>query len=180
MIQMSDRIESEIRLKFGENSNSVKRGSGRMKKLKSSSSVGTHLTMAVLQNRLYQCEYQQRVLVEMRNQQLNKARTVAEEASRLKSDFLSSTSHELRTPLAATLNYLKLLKEGFYDNEEELKEYISVAYNSAENLVAIINDVLDIAKIEAGRMTLNPSGLICLLFWQNSKTYSDSKVVKRG
>jgi light-regulated signal transduction histidine kinase (bacteriophytochrome) len=121
-----------------------------------SSSVGTHLTMAVLQNRLYQCEYQQRVLVEMRNQELNKARTVAEEASRLKSDFLSSTSHELRTPLAATLNYLKLLKEGFYDNEEELKEYINVAYNSAENLVAIINDVLDIAKIEAGRMTLNP------------------------
>ncbi|GAB4197328.1 MAG: hypothetical protein Fur006_45760 [Coleofasciculaceae cyanobacterium] len=119
------------------------------------SSVGTHLTMAVLQNRLYQCEHQQRVLVEMRNQELNKARTVAEEASRLKSDFLSSTSHELRTPLAATLNYLKLLKEGFYDNEEELVEYISVAYNSAENLVAIINDVLDIAKIEAGRMSLN-------------------------
>lgn len=120
------------------------------------SSVGTHLTMAVLQHRLYQCEYQQRILVEMRNHELNKARTVAEEASRLKSDFLSSTSHELRTPLAATLNYLKLLKEGFYDNEEELKEYISVAYNSAENLVAIINDVLDIAKIEAGRMTVNP------------------------
>jgi light-regulated signal transduction histidine kinase (bacteriophytochrome) len=119
------------------------------------SSLGTHLTMAVLQTRLYQCEHQQRVLVEMRNQELFQARTVAEEATRLKSDFLSSTSHELRTPLAATLNYLKLLKEGFYDNEEELKEYIGVAYQSAENLVAIINDVLDIAKIEAGRMSLN-------------------------
>lgn len=119
------------------------------------SSLGTHLTMAVLQTRLYQCEHQQRLLVEMRNQELFKARTVAEEATRLKSDFLSSTSHELRTPLAATLNYLKLLKEGFYDNEAELKEYIGVAYQSAENLVAIINDVLDIAKIEAGRMSLN-------------------------
>lgn len=119
------------------------------------SSLGTHLTMAVLQTRLYQCEHQQRLLVEMRNQELFKARTVAEEATRLKSDFLSSTSHELRTPLAATLNFLKLLKEGFYDNEEELKEYIGVAYQSAENLVAIINDVLDIAKIEAGRMSLN-------------------------
>lgn len=119
------------------------------------SSLGTHLTMAVLQTRLYQCEHQQRILVEMRNQELFKARTVAEEATRLKSDFLSSTSHELRTPLAATLNYLKLLKEGFYDNEEELKEYINVAHQSAENLVAIINDVLDIAKIEAGRMSLN-------------------------
>jgi signal transduction histidine kinase len=111
--------------------------------------------MAVMQNRLYQYEHEQRILVEMRNKELNAARAVAEEASRLKSDFLSSTSHELRTPLASTLNYLKLLKEGFYDNEEELKEYIKVAYQSAENLVAIINDVLDIAKIEAGRMNIN-------------------------
>lgn len=118
-------------------------------------SLGAHLAMAVMQNRLYQYERKQRLLVEMRNQELNAARTVAEEASRLKSDFLSSTSHELRTPLASTLNYLKLLKEGFYDNEEELKEYIQVAYQSAENLVAIINDVLDIAKIEAGRMNVN-------------------------
>jgi light-regulated signal transduction histidine kinase (bacteriophytochrome) len=118
-------------------------------------SVATHLRMAVMQSRLYQCEREQRLLVEMRNQQLNAARADAEQASRLKSDFLSSTNHELRTPLASTLNYLKLLKEGFYDNEEELKEYIEVAYRSAENLVAIINDVLDIAKIEAGRMTVN-------------------------
>lgn len=63
----------------------------------------------------------------MRNQEINKARSVAKEANRLKSDFLSSTSHELRTPLASTLNYLKLLKEGFYDNEEELQEYLNVA-----------------------------------------------------
>lgn len=117
--------------------------------------LAAHLSMAVMQNRVYQCEREQRLLVEMRNQELNSARAVAEEASRLKSDFLSSTSHELRTPLASTLNYLKLLKEGFYDNEEELKEYIQVAYQAAENLVAIINDVLDIAKIEAGRMSVN-------------------------
>lgn len=118
-------------------------------------SLSNHLTMALMQNRLYQYERQQRLLLEMRNQELNIARTVAEEASRLKSGFLSSTSHELRTPLASTLNYLKLLKEGFYDNEEELKEYINVAYQSAENLVALINDVLDLAKIEAGRMMVN-------------------------
>ncbi len=118
-------------------------------------SLGAHLTMAIMQNRLYQYEREQRVLVEMRNRELNTARAAAEEASRLKSDFLSSTSHELRTPLASTLNYLKLLKEGFYDNPEELQEYINVAHRSAENLVAIINDVLDIAKIEAGRMQVH-------------------------
>ena len=118
-------------------------------------SLANHLTMAVMQNRLYQYEHQQRLLLEMRNQELHDARTMAEEANRLKSDFLSSTSHELRTPLASTLNYLKLLKEGFYDNEKELKEYIDIAYQSADNLVALINDVLDLAKIEAGRMLVD-------------------------
>ncbi|XGV94955.1 MAG: GAF domain-containing protein [Leptolyngbya sp. BL-A-14] len=118
-------------------------------------SLGTHLTMAIMQNRLYRCEREQRILVEMRNRELNVARTTAEEASRLKSDFLSSTSHELRTPLASTLNYLELLKQGLYDTPEELQEYIDVAYHSAENLVDIINDILDIAKIEAGRMSVH-------------------------
>ena len=117
-------------------------------------SLGTHLAMAIMQNRLYRCEREQRILVEMRNRELNVARSSAEEARRLKSDFLSSTSHELRTPLATTLNYLELLKQGLYDNPEELQEYIDVAYHSAENLVDIINDILDIAKIEAGRMSV--------------------------
>lgn len=117
-------------------------------------SLGTHLTMAIMQNRLYRYEREQRILVEMRNRELNVARSSAEEANRLKSDFLSSTSHELRTPLASTLNYLELLKQGLYDNPEELQEYIDVAYQSAENLVDIVNDMLDIAKIEAGRMSV--------------------------
>lgn len=140
--------------------------------------LSTHLTMAVMQNRLYQWEHQQRLLVEMRNTELKAARAAAEEANRLKSDFLSSTSHELRTPLASTLNYLKLLKEGFYDNDEELKEYLKVAHQSATNLVAIINDVLDLAKIEAGRMhvefdDLNLSELLeeqCGLFRPESRS----------
>ena len=139
--------------------------------------LSTHLTMAVMQNRLYQWEHQQRILVEMRNAELKSARAAAEEANRLKSDFLSSTSHELRTPLASTLNYLKLLNEGFYDSEEELKEYLKVAHQSATNLVAIINDVLDLAKIEAGRMhiefdRLNLSELLeeqCGLFRPESR-----------
>ncbi len=117
--------------------------------------IGTHLSMAVMQNRLYQWEREHRMLIEMRNQELNLARSAAQEASRLKSDFLSSTSHELRTPLTSTINYLKLLKEKFYDNEEELAEYINIAYQSAEHLVAILNDILDIAKIEAGPMMVN-------------------------
>ena len=117
--------------------------------------LGDRISLAVMQHRLYEYERQQRQLLERRNQELNAARTLAEEASRLKSDFLSSTSHELRTPLAATLNYLKLLKEGLYYNEAELKEYIQIAYQSAENLVTLINDILDLAKIEAGRLMMH-------------------------
>ncbi|NEP14488.1 MAG: histidine kinase, partial [Symploca sp. SIO2C1] len=122
-------------------------------------SLSIHLTMAVMQHRLYRYEQQQRHLVEMRNTELKIARTIAEEANRIKSEFLSSTSHELRTPLASTLNYLRLLKEEFYDDDEELKEYIHIAYESTNGLVEIINDILDITKIEAGRMTIDPEYL---------------------
>ncbi|MEH2400056.1 GAF domain-containing sensor histidine kinase [Nostoc sp.] len=118
-------------------------------------SLNIHLSLAVLQNRLYQRERQQRLVVEMHNEALSHARAAAEEVSRLKSNFLASTSHELRTPLASTLNYLKLLKERLYENEEELRQYIDGAYQSTQNLVTIINDVLDIAKIEDGRIALD-------------------------
>jgi len=110
-------------------------------------SLGIHLAMAVMQNRLYQ--------LERRNLELTIARAAAEESSRMKSNFLASTSHELRTPLASTLNCLQIIKKGFYKSEEDLNKYIQLADQSARNLVAIINDVLDIAKIEAGRMTVD-------------------------
>ena len=118
-------------------------------------SLGNNLSMAVMQDRLFRQERKQRILVEMRNQELDHARSEAEKASRLKSTFISTSSHELRTPLASILNYLKLLKEGFYDSEEELAEYIELANNSAENLHDIIDDVLDISKIEAGKMAVD-------------------------
>lgn len=118
-------------------------------------SLNIHLSLAVLQNRLYQRERQQRLVVEMHNQALSHAQAAALEVSRLKTNFLASTSHELRTPLASTLNYLKLLKDGLYEDEEELREYIDAAYQSTQNLVTIINDVLDIAKIEDGHIGLD-------------------------
>ncbi|MBD0263941.1 MAG: GAF domain-containing protein, partial [Tolypothrix sp. Co-bin9] len=118
-------------------------------------SLNIHLSLAVLKNRLYERERQQRLVVEMHNEALSHARAAAEEVSRLKSNFLASTSHELRTPLASTLNYLKLLKERLYEDEDELREYIDGAYQSTQNLVTIINDVLDIAKIEDGRIALD-------------------------
>lgn len=118
-------------------------------------SLGNDLAIVVMQDRLYRQEKKQKLLVEMQNQELDKARQEAEKASNLKSAFLSSSSHELRTPLASILNYLKLIKEGFYDNEEELAEYIETAHLSAKNLQNIVDTLLDIAKIEAGKMEVD-------------------------
>ena len=78
----------------------------------------------------------------------------AEEANRLKSDFLANTSHELRTPLNGIIGFLKLLLEGMADNPEEQREFIEEAYRSSLHLLNLINDILDIAKIEAGKMEL--------------------------
>lgn len=87
--------------------------------------------------------------------QLEEARQQAEEASRLKSDFLANTSHELRTPLNGMLGFLKLVLEGMADDPEEQQEFIEEAYRSGLHLLNIINDILDIAKIEAGKMELD-------------------------
>ena len=87
-------------------------------------------------------------------QELELARLQAEEASRLKSEFLANTSHELRTPLNGMLGFLKLILEGMADDPEEQQEFIEEAYRSAIHLLNIINDILDIAKIEAGKMEL--------------------------
>jgi len=78
----------------------------------------------------------------------------AEEASRLKSEFLANTSHELRTPLNGMIGFLKLVLEGLADDPEEQREFIQEAHRSALHLLNLINDILDIAKIEAGKMEL--------------------------
>jgi signal transduction histidine kinase len=92
-----------------------------------------------------------------KHRELEEARQQAEEASRLKSDFLANTSHELRTPLNGMIGFLKLIMDGMADDPEEQAEFINEAYRSALHLLNIINDVLDIAKIEAGKLQIELS-----------------------
>jgi signal transduction histidine kinase len=87
---------------------------------------------------------------------ITQAREVAEEANQLKSEFLANTSHELRTPLAGILGSLSLVLDGMCDSPEEQKEFLTAAHTSARNLLQIVNDILDLAKIEAGQMTVAP------------------------
>jgi PAS domain S-box-containing protein len=87
--------------------------------------------------------------------ELDEQRAVAFEASRLKSEFLANTSHELRTPLTAILGFLKLIMDGSVKDPEKQREFLTIAHESAESLLNIINDVLDLAKIEAGRLEIH-------------------------
>jgi signal transduction histidine kinase len=75
-------------------------------------------------------------------------------AERLKSEFLANTSHELRTPLNAIIGFLQLIHEGLCVNHDEELEYVTNALLSAQQLLTLINDLLEITRIEAGAMTL--------------------------
>lgn len=89
---------------------------------------------------------------------LIKAKEKAEESDRLKSAFLANMSHEIRTPLNSILGFSDLLTEPELDSESR-QEYATLINNSGSNLLTIINDVLDISKIEAGQIVLSANEL---------------------
>ncbi len=104
-----------------------------------------------------------------------------EVANRHKSEFLANMSHELRTPLNAIIGFSEVLSEQMFgDVNDKQMEYLQDIHSSGQHLLTLINDVLDLSKIEAGRMELEPSCFDLEMLLDNSMTLVRERAQRNG
>lgn len=94
-----------------------------------------------------------------RKEELEEALVQAKQASRAKSDFLTSMSHDIRTPMNAIMG-MTALAEAYLDDRERLEDYLGKISLSSRHLLSLINDILDMSKIECGKIALNCANIV--------------------
>ena len=115
------------------------------------------------------------------NDQLGRLYGELETASRHKSEFLANMSHELRTPLNAVIGFSEVLQDRLFgDLNDKQAEYVADIHASGRHLLALINDILDLSKIEAGRMDLQITPFALSDVVQNSVALSRERATREG
>jgi two-component system, sensor histidine kinase and response regulator len=124
--------------------------------------ISEHLAIAIYQAQLYAQVQQQKQTLEQRvverTQALQEALRSVQSANRVKSDFLATMSHELRTPLTCVIGMsATLLRWSLGPLSDKQRSYIKTIHDSGEHLLELINDILDLSQVEAGKTSLNVS-----------------------
>lgn len=119
--------------------------------------------------------------LQLHQDEAQEARFHAEAANRAKSDFLANMSHELRTPLNSITGFSELLQDEMFGTlSEKQKEYVSFILTSARHLLSLINDVLDLSKVESGKMKLELSNFLLKDVLNVSMGMLREKAMKHG
>jgi signal transduction histidine kinase len=115
------------------------------------------------------------------NDELGRMYEAVETASRHKSEFLANMSHELRTPLNAIIGFSQVLKEQMFGELNAAQaEYVDDVLSSGEHLLNLINDILDLAKVEAGRMELQPTTFALPGLLDNAMSMVRERATRQG
>lgn len=109
---------------------------------------------------------------------LEKSNAKANAANEMKSKFLASVSHELRTPLNGMLGYAELVRD--VAGDEETRQYGHIIHQSAEHLLGLVNTILDLAKIESGRMQVKPAPVPVAPLIEDVRLFSAAHAQSRG
>ncbi|PSN19350.1 hypothetical protein C7271_07775 [filamentous cyanobacterium CCP5] len=140
--------------------------------------VASQMGIAIAQATLLSQEMRQREELTIKNFALVKAKLQAEAANRAKSEFLANMSHEIRTPMNVVLGFTDLLLT--LVDDAKAQDYLKAIASSGKTLLSLINDILDLSKIEAGRLELHPEPLNIRMLVNDIHQVFRQQVIRKG